>query len=438
MPPAALRWRLPVVVDPRRAAAQNATGEILKWFGTCTDIQDIKQSELEKEALEAQNRQLQKSESLGRMAGAIAHHFNNQLQAVMMNLWVAMKNLPAGSGHVENLTEAMQSARKAAEVSTLMLTYLGLTVTKRELLDFSDICQQSLPMLRAVMPKDVLLETDLPMPGPVVQANANQMQQVLTNLVTNACEACANGRGTVRLTLKIVNSAKIPTANRFPVDWQPQQNDYACLDVIDFGCGIAPQDIDKLFDPFFSSKFVGRGLGLPVVLGIVRGHGGVITVKSEPSLGSVFRVFLPLSEKAAPQKPISMVQEPKTGWSGTVLVVDDEANLRKVVATAIKSLGFAVVEAQDGVQAVDMFRQHQGEIRLVLCDLTMPRMDGWQTLSALRKLSPCIPVILASGYSEAQVMAGNHPELPQAFLSKPYEFETLRDAISRVLALMER
>jgi CheY-like chemotaxis protein len=114
-------------------------------------------------------------------------------------------------------------------------------------------------------------------------------------------------------------------------------------------------------------------------------------------------------------------------------VVDDEPSLRKIVANAIKGMGFTVLTAQDGVEAVKMFQQHLKEIRLVICDLTMPRMDGWETLTALRKLAPGIPVILASGYSEAQVMAGDHPELPQLFLSKPYEYETLSDAISRVI-----
>jgi two-component system, cell cycle sensor histidine kinase and response regulator CckA len=244
----------------------------------------------------------------------------------------------------------------------------------------------------------------------------------------------------IRIAIKVVSLADIPVANRFPIDCHPEEYSYACLEVADEGCGISDQDIEKLFDPFFSSKFTGRGLGLPVVLGIVRAHNGVITVESKLGQGSVFRVFLPVSSDTIPQKqvpwkqvPVVQTQASKATGNGTVLVVDDEITLREMLATSIKGMGFKVLAARDGVQAVEMFRQHQTEIRLVICDLTMPHMDGWQTLEALRELVPGIPVILSSGYSEAQVMAGNHPELPQAFLSKPYEYEKLSEAVFRML-----
>ena len=201
----------------------------------------------------------------------------------------------------------------------------------------------------------------------------------------------------------------------------------------DSGSGIADKDIEKIFDPFFSSKDAGRGLGLSVVLGIVRAHGGGVTVKSEPGRGSAFRVFLPVSAAKVLRQPDQAEQSPEIDRGGTVLLVEDEPMVRKVVQAALESLGFAVLLAKDGVEAVEVFRQHQDEVRCVLCDLTMPRMNGWETLAALRKLAPGLPVILASGYDTAHVMAGDHPELPQAFLSKPYRLQGLRDAIGRAL-----
>jgi two-component system cell cycle sensor histidine kinase/response regulator CckA len=270
-------------------------GRVRGVLAAVRDITERKRAEEEKAELEAQNRQLQKSESLGRMAGAIAHHFNNQLQAVMMNLEMAMNELPPNAAPVEYLAEARQSARKAAEVSGLMLTYLGKSFGKREPLDLSEACRRSLPMLRAAMPEDVTLETDIPSPGPAISANANQIQQVLINLVTNAWEAGGDGRDAVRLTVKAVAAGDIPAEYRFPIDWQPQDKAYVGLEVADTGCGIAEADIEKLFDPFYSTKFTGRGLGLAVVLGIVRSHGGAVTVESTPGSGSAFRVYLPVS-----------------------------------------------------------------------------------------------------------------------------------------------
>ena len=397
-------------------------------------ISERKQAEEKKAKLEAQNRQIQKAESLGRMAGAIAHHFNNQLAAVIGNLELAMFKLPPDADPMRNLDKAMLAANRAAEVSGQMLTYLGQTPGIREPLDLSEACRRSLPRLRAAISKELVLESDLPSPGPVISANPNKIQQLLLNLVTNAWEASSEGRGAIQLTVKTVSPTDIPAVNRFPIDWEPRDNDYACLEVADAGCGIAEEDIERLFDPFFSSKFPGRGLGLPVVLGIVRVHSGAVTVESEPGRGSAFRVFLPLSEVEAPRQADKAAQAPEIEGGGTVLLVEDEERVRNMAADMLTLLGFKVLEAEGGSEAVELFRRHKDEIRCVLCNLTMPRMDGWETLAALRKITPGIPVILASDYDEAQVMTDDHPEWPEAFLVKPYLFEGLRDALGHTLA----
>jgi CheY-like chemotaxis protein len=335
---------------------------------------------------------------------------------------------------MRNLDKAMQAANRATEVSGQMLTYLGQTPGIREPLDLSEACRRSLLRLRAAISKELVLESDLLSPGPVISANPNKIQQLLLNLVTNAWEAGSEERGAIQLTVKTVSPTDIPAVNRFPIDWEPRDNDYACLEVADAGCGIADEDIERLFDPFFSSKFPGRGLGLPVVLGIVRVHGGAVTVESEPGRGSAFRVFLPLSEVEAPRQSDKAAQAPEIEGGGTVLLVEDEERVRNMAADMLTLLGFTVLEAAGGGEAVELFRRHKDEIRCVLCNLTMPRMDGWETLAALRKITPGIPVILASDYDEAQVMTDDHPEWPEAFLVKPYLFEGLRDALGRTLA----
>lgn len=407
-------------------------GDVL-WSGVLYDITEKKQAEADKEKLEEQNRHLQKSESLGRMAAAIAHYFNNQFEVVIGNLEMAIHELPQGMGPVDRLTAAMQATEKAAEMSGLMLTYLGQTSGKREPFDLSEACRQILPNLQSVMPGKVVLETDLPTSGPVINASTNKIQQILTNLVTNAWEAVGEGSGTIYLKIKTVSPAEIQALHRFPIDWQSEYRTYACLEVADSGCGIEYKDIEKLFDPFFSSKFTGRGLGLAVVLGIVKAHGGAVTVESKPGRGSRFRVFLPISAEEVQRKSEVAPQPSAMELGGTVLLVEDEPMVRNIVATMLKQLGFSVIEARDGVDALELFRQRNNEISCVLCDLTMPRMNGWETLTAMRKLVPNIPVILASGFDEAQVMEGDHPELPQVFLSKPYKHMELTNAIKQAL-----
>ncbi|MBI5583288.1 MAG: response regulator [Deltaproteobacteria bacterium] len=398
-----------------------------------SDITEGKRMDAEKAELGDRLRQTQKAESLGRMAGAIAHHFNNQLQAVMGNLELALDDLPPDKGPVINLKAARRAAGNAAEISKVLLTYLGKTPGEREPLDLSEICRRGLIMLRVAMPKDLILEIDAPSPGPVISANANQLQQVLINLVTNAWEATEDGRGAIHLTISTVPAAAIPAAHRFPPGWQPEDRAYACLEVADSGCGIPAQDIENIFDPFFSTKFTGRGLGLPVVLGIVRAHRGAVVVESEPGRRSTFQVFLPLSDQKVSRLPDRAPQAPELVKGGAVLLVEDEEMLCELVAIMLKRLGFTVLQAKDGLEAVELFRQHQDEILCVLCDLIMPRLDGWATLTALRQLKPGIPVILVSGYDESEVMAGDHPERPQLFLRKPFEFQELRSAISQAL-----
>ena len=397
-----------------------------------SDITDRKSAEAEQSELEAQNRQLQKSESLSRMAGAIAHHFNNQLMVVTGNIELVIEDLPSGTPFVKNLTEAKKAAQKAAEVSSLMLTYLGQTTGKQAPMNIGEVCNRSLPLLQAALPKRIRFETHVASPGPAISGNVNQIQQMLANLIANAQEAAGNGIGAIELTVKTVSAAEIPVAHRFPIDWQPQDSAYACLEVADAGLGIAENDIEKIFDPFFTSKFIGRGLGLPVVIGILKTHRGAITVHSKPGSGSIFRVFLPvLPEKIIP--PPEKVTPPFRVKRGTALLVEDEAQVRRMAALMLARLGFTVLEAGDGVEAVALFRQQKDNIRFVLCDMTMPKMNGWETLSALRKLSPGIPVVLSSGYNESEINTDDHPDRADAFLHKPFSGKELANVVRQVL-----
>ena len=284
-------------VSTTKVALRNPAGEIIGLVGISRDITEHKQAEVQRKKIEAQKRQLQKAESLGCMASAIAHRYNNWLQVVCGELELVAASPALDADMAESLNAALQTAREAAQMSRMMLTYMGHDSQESEPLDLAELCRRSLPLLQTAM--SIVLGHDLPTPGPVINANANQIKQVLTNLVTNAWEAGEASRNAVRLAVTTVTLQEIPTFHRFPTDWQPEAPAYACLAVVDTGQGVAEADIEKLFDPFYSTKFLGRGLGLAVVLGIVRAHYGVITVESELGHGSAFRVYFPIAAHAA-------------------------------------------------------------------------------------------------------------------------------------------
>jgi PAS domain S-box-containing protein len=256
------------------------------------NISEQKLLEKEKLQLQTQINQLEKAESLGRMAGAIAHNFNNTLAAVLGNLEMALEDIP-GEAPSKSLKAALQAAWRASEMSGMMLTYLGQTVEKQEPVDFSMVCEQVIPLLILAKPHGVEITTKFPPPGQIVRANAKHIQQVLSSLVANAWEAMENKPGWIKVSIRTATPQEISTKHRFPLDYQVQDNAYVCLLVEDSGSGIADMDFKNLFDPFFTSKFPGRGMGLSVVLGILRAHGGAVTVESRLGRGSTFRVYLP-------------------------------------------------------------------------------------------------------------------------------------------------
>lgn len=409
-------------------------GQVVKLGGAFHDITERRQVEMEKDRLALVNQQLEKAESLGRMAGAIAHHYNNQLQAVMGNIDLALGDLPPHSPLAQSMGEAMRSARKAAEMSGLMLTYLGQHAEATEPIDLSEATETALDRLSPRSPSHILLRSDLPSPGPAIRGNSNQFQHVLSQLLTNAWEAIGTQAGTVRVKVTTVAAGDIPSANRSPIAWRPSAVDYACLEVADTGCGIEPQTMDKIFDPFFSTKFVGRGLGLPVVLGVVRTWQGAISVESTPGRGSTFRLFFPRLPTPAPRRRVQAPPVNQPERRAKVLVVDDEPAVREFAMLALAKVGHAAVAAANGQDAVKLFAKDVGAFDCVVCDVTMPGMSGWDTLSALRRLRPGVPVILMSGHREEHVMAAGASERPHAFLQKPYDTQELGQTLYQVLA----
>ncbi len=413
----------------------------VEWAGepaylvSLRDITARKQAEGERLRLERQLWQTHKAESLGRMAGAIAHHFNNLLGAVMGNLELALDG-PAHETTVRlSLNQAMNASRRAAEISRLMLAYVGQGTGQRELHSLATLCQAALPLLNAALPATVQLKTEWDEPGPRVRADAAQLRQVLTNLVINAAEAIGENEGDITITISVTGPAELPAGHFYPPGWQPQAEFYACLSVADSGAGLAPEAAEKIFDPFFSTKFTGRGLGLPVALGIVKAHGGAIAVAGEPDRGATFYVLLPVVAQPLPPPYPAIPGQPGPALEpATVLVVEDEPIVRKVAQNMLQRSGHTVMTAADGVEAAIILTEASHRVDCVLLDLNMPRMNGWETLAALRRIRPSLGVILTSGYDKAQVMAGAPSSAaPPVFLAKPYSLADLQAALVAAL-----
>jgi PAS domain S-box-containing protein len=257
----------------------------------------------ERMQMEERERQVEKTESLSRMAGAVAHHFNNMLAVTIGNLELIQEDLPENHAAFQNLVEAERSALRASEMSQLMLAYLGQTLGNPRLMDLSLVCERYLQQSAPGIFGSFIFHTRFQTPGPVIKADRSQMEQILKSLIINAVEAMEeNPKGGIWIMTGTVPVSAVPDRERFPKDWDPVAEDYACLTVCDNGRGMGLDTIGRIFDPFFTDKFIGRGLGLPVTLGIVKSHGGCIAVESKPGAGTTIRVFLPLSAEYLYQK----------------------------------------------------------------------------------------------------------------------------------------
>jgi CheY-like chemotaxis protein len=389
----------------------------------------------ERKTTDARIRELEKSDSLGRMAGAVAHHYNNMMAVVIGNLELVLLDQPDDEPVHEEINEALRAARRAADMGGLMLAYLGQTRAPRSRIDFAAVATERLAEFRKDLPGTVNLVNDLPATGVWVSANQEQMQQVVSTLLTNATEALTNQAGEVIVRLEEVAHDDLEASNRYPRTFTPAAGRYMVFSVTDNGVGIEPAAIERIFDPFYSTKFLGRGLGLAVAMSALKAHAGCMLVKNNAEQGACFELCLPLSTESEEVSAPAVTAQPDAPFkAGTVLLAEDDDAVRTMAANMLKRIGWAVVEAHDGAEAVELFRAQADVITCAICDLTMPNLDGWQTIEALRQIQPGLPVILASGYDQASAMAGEHAELPQAFLHKPYLLSRLTEAMKTAMA----
>jgi signal transduction histidine kinase len=367
-------------------------------------------------ALEAQRQQSHKAASLGVMAAGIAHQFNNLLTIIQAHLEQA--RAAATPDEPTLLAEAEDASRRAATISGSLLSYLGQGSHHAEPRALGHEVTALLPLLRASMPATVALEVETSSAGPTCTVDPTAFRRVLVNLVTNAAEAAALGGHSVRIALRA----------------QLGDPPGACLEVSDNGPGMDATTRERIFDPFFSTKLTGRGLGLPVSLGLVRAAGGTLEVDSEPGRGTTVRVLLPAStaEELTHQplaRAASLIR--RVPRPGAVLVVDDDPLVLKASRRALQQQGHMVVSATSGPEALSLFEAQGDRIGAAVVDLSMPGMDGWQVLAALRQRRADLFVVVVSGYDVAELCFETREVEPDRWLQKPFSSAQLTALLSQ-------
>ncbi len=382
---------------------------------------DITQEKREREQLQHS----QRLESLGVLAGGIAHDFNNLLTAILGNAGLARTVLPQHSPADELLDNVESASMRAAELCKQMLAYSGKGQFVVQRVNLTALVREMLTLVEVSIQKNVVLRFELSDTLPDIEADAAQMQQIIMNLVINASEAIEDNRGVIRVRTDVVHLNKSSSeANYLKEDLAP--GEYVCFEISDTGCGMSEATIERIFDPFFTTKFTGRGLGMSAILGIVRGHHGAISIRSQVGRGSTFRVLLPSTSGCEIDVPAGNLDIEPVGGRGTILIVDDEESILKTAAMILESAGFEVLSARDGQEAVDLYATHHHAIRAVLLDMTMPVMGGQETFEALRKVDPAVVVVLTSGYSEEAATESFEGLGLSGFIQKPYTAKELR------------
>ena len=410
----------------------DSSGGLSEWVGACTDISGRKRAEDERLQLERQFEQSQRLESLGVLAGGIAHDFNNILMAVLGYAELAAADLPLGSQAREHVKEISLASHRAADLCRQMLAYSGRGSFATEAIDLRELIDSMVHLLSSSISKKTLLNLNLAKNLPSIMGDASQIDQVIMNLVINASEAIGERSGVITISTGLMECSREYLRETY-LDEGLVEGLYVTLEVSDTGIGMDKETCDRLFEPFFSTKFTGRGLGLAAVLGIVRGHKGAIKVYSEPGKGTTFKLLFPAAESE--RSKLAPWDDVDGAWkgSGTILLVEDEETVRLLGTRMLARLGYDVLTASDGREALEIYRNHEGRIELVLLDLTMPHMNGEETFRELRRMDPDVRILLSSGYTESDIASRFAGKGLAGFIQKPYTPGQLGEQLRKIL-----
>ncbi|MCB2182506.1 MAG: PAS domain-containing protein [Desulfobulbaceae bacterium] len=423
------------VLSKGRVIQRDEKGKPLRAAGTHLDITDRKfheQAELETARTREQIKHL---ESMKTMAGAIAHRFNNAMMVVEGNLDLMLLSLPKDSPEREMATHALQSAQGASQVGSMMLTYVGQRHKHIQLVNFADIVKESVTGLRALFSPLIHLHFDLPSAPVFCNVDRQQIKEVVNDIITNAVESLDGKEGSIEITF----GSDFYETKSLPIPFHEEKSKrhlYIYCQVKDSGHGIKQEDIPRIFEPFFTTKFVGRGLGLALAAGIMQINHGALTIESSSESGTTVRILLP--EISSPQQKPLRIAPAKTmrdaNFSGNILLVDDEELVLNVGKNILKSLGFTVHTATNGIKALEQVRISGNDLCAIVMDVSMPHMDGIEALGEIRKINTEIPILLSSGYSLEDLSLNDETlKKTNGFLEKPFQVTTLKRSLRELL-----
>jgi PAS domain S-box-containing protein len=387
----------------------------------------------ERRRLEEAVRRTQKLESVGVLAAGVAHDFNNVLTAILGNVSLVRRRLAdvVTEGDIDGMLDSAERAtNRAADLVKQLLNYAGTGRREMRPVDICQVTKDALAIVQASVSRKIRILRDVPESCPMIPADVGQLQQLVLNLVLNGAESIGENQGEVSVRVRVRDVSQSELTERYAGFSLPQRP-YTEIQIRDTGIGMDEDTQQRIFDPFFTTKFLGRGLGLAAALGIVRSHGGGIAVQSAPGKGTTFTVLLP-AEQQTGDEPLTVsesITELARG-EGLVLVVDDEVAIRSLMQHTLEELGYTVLTAEHGAQALELFDRVGKEIELVLLDLVMPVLDGAETAVALHARKPDIPILVISGLADDDALGRFGNVRIAGFVPKPFAPEQLAQAVA--------
>jgi len=416
-----------VYVQEKGCAVWDDKDNLLWINGFIWDVTDRVEAEETRLSLERQVQHAQKLKSLGVLSGGVAHDFNNLLMAILGHAELAMLEMKPDAPARESVLHIQKSSRRAADLCRQLLAYSGRGAFEIKRIKVHALVKEMLELLKTSVSKKATLNINLPEDLPAVSGDAAQLTQVVMNLITNASDAIGDGKGVITVTGRLLGSEADIPSGAFVSDEMPHGR-YICIEVSDTGCGMSLETMERIFEPFFTTKATGRGLGMAAVMGIVHSHKGALWLTSEEGKGTTFQVFLPAAKKESHSTTFMMRDQTTDLWkgSGLILLVDDEEELRLVGTKMLEHIGFAVITAATGKEAIEVFQKRKKDIEAVLLDLTMPEMDGEETFNALKKIDSTAKVIIVSGFSLQEIEERFNNRGLLGALHKPYTLKELK------------